>query len=199
MEPGLDNMLRTGLDSGRISVPTEAAEALSEASVIFVCVNTPAGEGLSVDLWALVSAAHSVIRYSPDGALQVNRSTAPVGTAEYLRSLAEEERGSAIDVAVNPEFLAEGTAIRDFFCPDRVVVGAWTERAEKLLRAVYRPIIERRVPETVDLPDGRDVGDVHEPVPFLLVDPPTAELNQVRGECLPRGQDLVHQRNGKHR
>lgn len=176
MESGLDEMLRAGLASGRLSVHTEAAEAMAAASVIFVCVDTPPGEGRSVDLSAVVSAAQAVIRHAPDGSLLVSRCTAPVGTAEYLRSLVEEARGSAIDVAVNPEFLAEGTAVRDFFSPDRVVVGAWTEGAGEVLRAVYDPIVARRLPESVEIPAGRAAGIGPEHVPFLLVDPPTAEL-----------------------
>jgi UDPglucose 6-dehydrogenase len=106
----------------------------------------------------------------------VNRSTAPVGTAAYIRSLSEERGTAHPSVAVNPEFVAEGTAVHNFLDPDRLVVGSWDAAAETKILEAYEPIITRTLPD--DLPPevkpqpGRRVG----PVPVVTTTPQTAEL-----------------------
>src|SRR5919201_6580523 len=113
VEPALDDLLAHGLSRRALSFHTDPSEAIPRARVVFVCVDTPnSGDG-SVDLSAIVAAARAVGRHAGRETLLVNRSTAPVGTSEYVRSIVEEEAGIAVPVAVNPEFLAEGSAIRD--------------------------------------------------------------------------------------
>jgi UDPglucose 6-dehydrogenase len=106
----------------------------------------------------------------------VNRSTAPVGTAAYLRSLAEEEAGRPLTVLVNPEFLAEGTAVRDFLAPDRVVVGSEDPVDAAPLLEAYEPILSRALPAAARSQVGDRAVGAPPRVPLILTSPPTAEL-----------------------
>jgi len=151
-EPGISELLEQGRTRELLSFHVDPAEALPGAALVFLCVNTDNGPDGSVDLSYVESAVQTVSRFADDGAVLVNRSTAPVGTAEYIRSMIEELRGGSLHVAVNPEFLAEGTAVHDFLEPDRILVGAWDKRPIALLADAYAPIVERR--------DARPVSDV---------------------------------------
>ncbi|HYU57558.1 MAG TPA: UDP-glucose/GDP-mannose dehydrogenase family protein [Actinomycetota bacterium] len=174
-EPGLAELLAASRASGRLRFTADPAQGLAGAELAFVCVATPNDARGHVDLSAVVAAARTVARHGEPEAVLVNRSTAPVGTARFLRSLVEEEREGEVLVAVNPEFLAEGSGVRDFLFPDRIVIGAWEPRAAERLHAAYAPIVAGDVPD--GLPDGiaptqRRAG----PVPLVETNPPTAEL-----------------------
>ncbi len=178
VEPGLDALLARGLERGTLSLHVDAAEALPDAEVIFICVDTPnAGNG-AVDLRSIVAAARDVGRHVSSGALVVNRSTAPVGTSDYVRSIVEEEAGTSVRVAVNPEFLAEGTAVRDFMVPDRIVFGVSDRASHELLSAVYAPIVHRALPDDVPREIRERATQTGNPVPVVAADPSTAELTK---------------------
>jgi UDPglucose 6-dehydrogenase len=175
-EPGLAEILARVASSGAISFHNEPEGAIAGSQLVFLCVNTPNDDEGRVDLSALVSASRSAAPHLSQGAVLVNRSTAPVGTAEFLRSLLREERGDElVEVAVNPEFLAEGTGLRDFLLPDRIVIGAWEEKAAGLLRRAYAPIVDRALPSwlAAQMQPSEDQAD---PVQIVLAEPPTAEL-----------------------
>jgi UDPglucose 6-dehydrogenase len=175
-EPGLAEILARVASSGGISFHSEPEEAIAGSHLVFLCVNTPNDDEGRVDLSALVSASRSAAPYMSQGAVLVNRSTAPVGTAEFLRSLLREERGNElVGVAVNPEFLAEGTGVRDFLLPDRIVIGAFEEKAAELLRRAYAPIVDRTLPSWLAALVERS-GERADTVPVVLAEPATAEL-----------------------
>jgi UDPglucose 6-dehydrogenase len=183
VEPGLEELLARGRARELLSFHTDPAEALTGATLIFLCVNTENSPNGSVNLSAVESAVHTAARFASDGAVLVNRSTAPVGTAQYVGSLIEELRGSSMRVAVNPEFLAEGTAIRDFLEPDRILVGAFDGESVELLAEAYAPIVERRLPSDLRavVLDGHErSGDV----PFVVTDPASAELAKYAANSL---------------
>jgi UDPglucose 6-dehydrogenase len=175
-EPGLAEVLARIGSAGSITFHWEPEEAVAGSQIVFLCVNTPNDDQGRVDLSALVGATRSVAPHLSEGAVLVNRSTAPVGTAEYIRTLLREGRqDELVKVAVNPEFLAEGTAVRDFLAPDRIVIGAWDESDVGSLLLAYRPIVERQLPGWL----GELVGpfpEGTEPVPVVIAEPPTAEL-----------------------
>ena len=178
VEPGLGGLLARGLSLGRLSFHVDAAEALPHADVIFICVDTPnAGDG-AVDLRSILAAAREVGRRVTPGTLVVDRSTAPVGTSDYIRSIVEEEAGRPVPVAVNPEFLAEGTAIRDFLLPDRVVFGVADRASLDRLTRVYDPILRRVLPDDVPAEIRERAAIATGPVPVVAADPPTAELTK---------------------
>jgi UDPglucose 6-dehydrogenase len=169
-EPRLDDLLTRARTENRIGFGTDPEPALAEAEVVFLCVGTPNRPDGQVDLSAAMATVDTVSEHAGDGALVVNRSTCPVGTADYIRSTLEERRGDAVRVAVNPEFLAEGRAVEDFMSPDRLVIGSWAETDRDLLLKVYEPIITRRIP------GGRDQTQPLDHVPLVVTEPRTAEL-----------------------
>jgi UDPglucose 6-dehydrogenase len=174
-EPWAQELLAQTARAERVTFHRDPAEALAGTSVVFVCVDTPNKDDGQVDLSAVTAAGRTVARFAGEDALLVNRSTVPVGTAEYLRTLLHEEARTAL-VAVNPEFLAEGRAVRDFLDPHRVVIGAWEDETLERILAVYRPILERRVPD--GLPAGLEqvIPRGGDPVPVVTTAPATAEL-----------------------
>jgi UDPglucose 6-dehydrogenase len=143
-EPGLEEMVHRNMKKDRLHFTTSIAEALQDCEVIFSAVGTPPDEDGSADLQYVLSVARDCGKHMNDYLLIVTKSTVPVGTATKVRKAVEEElqkRGVAIefDVASNPEFLKEGAAIDDFLKPDRIVVGCNSQRAEELMKALYKP------------------------------------------------------------
>jgi nucleotide sugar dehydrogenase len=171
VEPHLDELLHAATERGLITFDTDAAQAVGDADVIFLCVNTSSGVDGEVDLSSVVDAARNVTAYARDGAVMVNRSTAPVGTARYLRAMVAERRPGTLGVAVNPEFLAEGTAVRDFLLPDRIVIGAWDVGVVDRLVELYEPILQGAGGAALGENGGR-----HDAVPLVVSTPSTAEL-----------------------
>lgn len=143
-EPGLEEALGREMAARRLSFTLAASEALADAEAVFVCVGTPARSNGEANLVAMESSAREIARYAPDGVVVIEKSTVPAGTAERVRhTLARERNGFRFDVASNPEFLREGTALKDALEPDRIVVGVESERAGDVLRRLYRPLTDR--------------------------------------------------------
>ena len=141
-EPGLDDLDARNVAAGRLSFTTEYEPAIGRADLVFIAVGTPTrrGDGYA-DLAYVYEAARQVARHLSGYTVVVDKSTVPVGTARQVSRIIREENPEAdFDVASNPEFLREGAAISDFMRPDRVVLGVESERAERLLRELYRPL-----------------------------------------------------------
>ena len=143
-EPGLSELVAEGLDTGRLRVSTSTAEAAAHAEVVFVCVGTPTLPSGEADLAQVERVGRAVAANLHGYAVVVEKSTVPVETGVWLQEIMDQERNGhgEFDVASNPEFLREGQAVRDALEPDRIVVGADSERALERLREVYRPIID---------------------------------------------------------
>ncbi|RJQ75005.1 UDP-glucose/GDP-mannose dehydrogenase family protein [Pseudonocardiaceae bacterium YIM PH 21723] len=134
LEPGLEELVASGLAAGRLEFVLGARNAVAEAEVIFLCVPTPMGQGGAADLSAVESVAEEIRNLLPERCVIVNKSTVPVGTAARVRDLIGRE-----DIAVvsNPEFLREGSAVHDFLNPDRIVVGCDAQDAAERVAALY--------------------------------------------------------------
>jgi len=127
-EPGLEELLRTGLNNKRLTFTTNLLDALPHAKIIFSAVATPPGEGYKADLRAVYKVAETVAEHAEQDVVFVNKSTVPVGTGaecEKRINAILEKRGKKISIPVvsNPEFLREGMAVPDTMMPDRIVVG----------------------------------------------------------------------------
>ena len=145
-EPGLDEMVRKNVKAGRLNFTTDLASVLDDVQIVFSAVGTPPDEDGSADLKYVLQVAKTIGQNLNHYLVVVTKSTVPVGTARKVRAAIEEElrkRGVEIgfDVASNPEFLKEGSAIKDFMSPDRVVVGVESERAKKVLTKLYKPFL----------------------------------------------------------
>ncbi|MGH7099530.1 MAG: UDP-glucose dehydrogenase family protein [Stellaceae bacterium] len=141
-EPGLDTLVAENVAAGRLFFTTDLAAAVAGAEAVFIAVGTPARRGDGhADLTHVFAATEEVGRALSGYSVVVTKSTVPVGTGRRVAAILKRVRpGAAFDVAANPEFLREGSAIEDFMRPDRVVIGADSERARAVLRALYRPL-----------------------------------------------------------
>ncbi len=143
-EPGLAELLRETLAGGTLRFTSDARAALQTAEVVFLCVGTPTGASGNPDLGQLESAARTLAPFLRDGTVVVNKSTVPVGSADWVRTLLEEalprDAAPAFHVVSNPEFLREGSAIDDFLHPDRIVLGG-DERGVGPVAALYQAIL----------------------------------------------------------
>ena len=141
-EPGLEDLVARNVAAGRLHFTTELGLAVADADAVFIAVGTPTRRGDGhADLTYVFDAARELAGYMSGYTVVVTKSTVPVGTGREVESVIRNASPDAdFDVASNPEFLREGAAIGDFMRPDRVVVGAETERAQDVLRALYRPL-----------------------------------------------------------
>ncbi|GAB4392212.1 MAG: UDP-glucose/GDP-mannose dehydrogenase family protein [Kiloniellaceae bacterium] len=141
-EPGLDVLVANNREAGRLSFTTDLPGAVAEADAVFIAVGTPTGRtGGEADLSYVYDAVREVAKALDGYTVVVDKSTVPVGTGrEVARIIRETNPDADFDVVSNPEFLREGAAINDFMRPDRVIIGAETERAQEVMRALYRPL-----------------------------------------------------------
>jgi len=160
-EPGLEAMVRQNVRAKRLSFTTSYADAVPDSEAVFIAVGTPTKEtDGSADLTAVYAVAKEIARHLKGYTVIVDKSTVPVGTAGEVQAIIAKENAQAeFDVASNPEFLREGSAIDDFMKPDRVVIGVDGERPRKVMQALYRPLI------------------LHE-TPMIYTSVPTAELTK---------------------
>ncbi len=145
-EPGLEDMVHRNYHAGRLKFTTDLSTCLDDVEVVFSAVGTPPDEDGSADLKYVLEVARTVGKYMNKYVLVVTKSTVPVGTAQKVKSVIQEEldkRGVEIefDVASNPEFLKEGDAIDDFMKPDRVVVGVESDKAKAIMERLYKPFM----------------------------------------------------------
>jgi UDPglucose 6-dehydrogenase len=148
-EPGLDELVRSNSDSGRLRFTTNVAEGVAHGLFQFIAVGTPPDEDGSADLQHVRAVARSIGQHLDEYRVVVNKSTVPVGTADVVRetiaaALAERGRDLPFSVVSNPEFLKEGAAIQDFMRPDRIIVGSDDHRATVQLRNLYAPFNRNR-------------------------------------------------------
>ena len=146
-EHHLDEVLESARKAGKISYTADAGEAIRASDAIFICVGTPPKENGEADLSAIDNVARQIATEARSPKLVIEKSTVPARTGlELQRALNAYSRNSGITfrVASNPEFLREGTAVEDFFHPDRIVVGVEDEASAAQMREIYRPILERK-------------------------------------------------------
>jgi UDPglucose 6-dehydrogenase len=150
-EPGLPELVGRNLREKRLKFTSDLVGALKHSRVVFITVGTPPREDGSADTSAIYGVARTVAKHRAGYTLVVQKSTAPVGTARDLQRFMRRHarRGAEIDVASNPEFLREGSAIETFMRPDRVVIGAETQKAEKILRDIHDPLFLLETPMVV--------------------------------------------------
>jgi UDPglucose 6-dehydrogenase len=141
-EPGLDEVVQRGIEAGRLSFTTDLGEAVRPAMFAFICVPTPPAEDGSADLSHVERVGNDITQHIGGYKIVVNKSTIPVGSSKRVERIVRERlpAGIDVDVASNPEFLREGSAVFDFMHPDRVVIGTRSERAAGLLTELYRPL-----------------------------------------------------------
>lgn len=145
-EPALEEMVNRNMEKGRLRFDVSLAPHMEDVDVIFIAVGTPENEDGSADIQYVLEAARQIGTHLQGYAVIVNKSTVPVGSASRVKAeiqaaLQIRGREHAFDVASNPEFLKEGTAVQDFMSPDRIVIGVDSEQAKKVMEQVYKPFL----------------------------------------------------------
>jgi UDPglucose 6-dehydrogenase len=188
-EPGLDALIASNVEAGRLSFSTEAAAAIGSAEAVFLAVGTPSrrGDGFA-DLSFVYDATREIASEMRDFTVVVIKSTVPVGTNDEVDAIIRKLRPDG-DFAVvsNPEFLREGAAIEDFKRPDRVVVGTDDERARRLMREVYRPLF---INETPILFTGRRAAELVKYASNAFLATKITFINEMADLCERCGADV---------
>jgi len=145
-EPGLEPIIKRNVDAGRLKFSTDLKESIKDSNAVMIAVGTPPDEDGSADLKYVMAVAGEIGRHMTDYLLIITKSTVPIGTAKKIRGKISEElskRKAVIDfdVASNPEFLKEGEAVNDCMKPDRIIVGADSEKAFNIVEKLYKPFV----------------------------------------------------------
>lgn len=158
-EPGLADLVQKNYSAGRLHFTNDIKKAVENSEVIFICVGTPPEEDGSADLYHVKSVAREIAKYMNNYKVIVNKSTVPVGTGKLVKQIIQKNQlvPQPFDIVSNPEFLREGAAIFDFMHPDRVVIGAESNRSKEIMKNVYRVLF------------------LNQKTPFLFTDIATAE------------------------
>ncbi|MDH5722298.1 MAG: UDP-glucose/GDP-mannose dehydrogenase family protein [Alphaproteobacteria bacterium] len=188
-EPGLEALLKRQIEEGRISFTLDTAEAVRNSQAVFIAVGTPSRRYCrDADLSFVHEAAREVAENLDGYTVIVNKSTVPVGTGREVEQIIRETNPDAdFDVASNPEFLREGAAIDDFMRPDRVVVGTSSERAQKVMREIYRPLY---LNETPILFTKRETAEVIKYAANAFLATKITFINEIADLCEKVGADV---------
>ncbi len=142
-EPGLKELLDLNAEQGRLQFTTDLSEGVRDSDIIFIAVGTPPGANHEADLTSVLEVAADIGKNMNGDKVVVDKSTVPVGTAKKVKAKVREHMKGDYQIYVvsNPEFLREGTAIKDFITPDRIIIGTDSPHAEKVMEKVYRGIV----------------------------------------------------------
>ena len=197
-EPGLEPLVIENVKEGRLSFASSLVEPMQSSNVYLIAVGTPPGEDGSADLQHVLAVASEIGRNLSDYAIIVDKSTVPVGTADKVRTAIQAEldsRGVEIefDVVSNPEFLKEGAAVEDFMKPDRIVVGAESERSKDIMRQLYAPF-NRNHDRTIFM--GVRDAEMTKYAANAMLATKISFINEIAGLCDCLGVDVENVRVG---
>jgi len=197
-EPGLEEMVLENYEKKTLDFTTDVKSAVANSLITFIAVGTPMGEDGSADLQYVLAVAKSIGEYMQDYIVVVDKSTVPVGTAEKVKATIQAEldkRGVeiAFDVVSNPEFLKEGAAIEDFMKPDRVVIGADSDKAMQIMHDLYAPFMKTR-----DRFIGMDIksAEMTKYAANAMLATKISFMNEISNICERVGADVNKVRNG---
>ncbi|WP_022663763.1 UDP-glucose dehydrogenase family protein [Desulfospira joergensenii] len=197
-EPGLENLVVSNYKEGTLSFTTSLEEASRDSNIFFIAVGTPPGEDGSADLQYVLQVAREIGQNITEYSVIVDKSTVPVGTADKVgravrAELDKRDMDLDFDVVSNPEFLKEGAAVNDFLKPDRIVVGANSERAAKIMKRLYAPFSRNR--EKVLLMNVRDAEMTKYAANSMLATK-ISFMNEISNICEKLGVDVENVRKG---
>ncbi|MBN1515188.1 UDP-glucose/GDP-mannose dehydrogenase family protein [Candidatus Sumerlaeota bacterium] len=192
-EPGLQELLQRNVEDGRLVCTGDYDEGVRYGEVIFICVGTPPGDDGSTDMTQVLAAAQAISERMDSYKLIVMKSTVPVGTCRMLKEQIARQTGCGFDVASNPEFLKEGTAVEDFFKPDRIIAGSDSSRALDMLEALYQPFLRTGKPFIRMSAESSELTK-HASNAMLAVR--ISFINEIAGLCEKVGADVREVRRG---
>jgi len=188
-EPGLEDMVASNREAGRLGFATDLGSAVASADIVFIAVGTPSRRGDGhADLSYVYAAAKEIAAALSGYTVVVTKSTVPVGTGREVERIIQETRPDAdVDVASNPEFLREGAAINDFMRPDRVVIGTTSEKARKVMGRLYRPL---NLLETPIQFTSRETAELTKYATNAFLATKITFINQIADLCEKLGADI---------
>lgn len=158
-EPGLSEMLKKNLKQNKIHFTDKMEDGIAFSEVIFLCVGTPQGDTGKADLCQIEEASKDIAKNMKSYKLIIEKSTVPVNTHQWVKRVIKRyaKENVEFDVASNPEFLKEGSAVFDFMNPDRIVVGVESDRAKEIFKNLYKPFIEKGIPLIITTPAAAEL------------------------------------------
>ena len=186
-------MVRDNQAAERLRFTTDLAAAVAPAEIVYLAVGTPQGDDGAADLSALWTVVDSIAPHLRPDAIVVTKSTVPVGTCAKIFARLKEHTGRDCDVASNPEFLKEGSAIDDFMKPDRVVVGVRREEVGDVLHELYKPFLRTEKPFLVMSPESAEMTKY---VANALLSTKISFINEMANLCERMGADINDVRRG---
>ncbi len=192
-EPGLAELVARNVSAGRLHFTTDQAAAAAKAQIVFLAVGTPASEDGTVNLAALWAVVEGIAAHLTKDCIVVCKSTAPMGTNAKIATRLKELTGRDVNVASNPEFLKEGTAIEDFMKPDRVVIGARRSYVAEILRDLYQPYLRTEKPLLVMSPESAEMTKY---AANALLATKISFINEMANICERSGADINEVRRG---
>ena len=192
-EPGLEEMVRDNQSAERLRFTTDLATAISAAEIVYLAVGTPQCDDGAADMTALWAVVDNMAPHLRPEAIVVTKSTVPVGTCMKIFTRLKEHTGRDCDVASNPEFLKEGSAIEDFMKPDRVVVGVRREEVGETLHELYKPFMRTEKPFLIMSPESAELTKY---VANALLSTKISFINEMANLCERMGADINDVRRG---
>jgi UDPglucose 6-dehydrogenase len=192
-EPGLAEMVEHNQNAERLSFTTDLTAAIKPAELVFLAVGTPQSQSGAADLSAFWSVVDGLAPHLRHDAIVVTKSTVPVGTNAKIYARLREQTGRECDVASNPEFLKEGSAIDDFIKPDRVVVGVRRYEVSRVLYEVYKPFLRTENPFLVMSPESAEMTKY---VANALLSVKISFINEMANLCERMGGNINDVRRG---
>ncbi|MEX2309102.1 MAG: UDP-glucose/GDP-mannose dehydrogenase family protein [Pirellulales bacterium] len=192
-EPGLEEMVRDNQAAERLRFTTEMPAAVAAAEIVYLAIGTPQSDNGAADLTTLWQVVDTIAAHLRPDAIVVTKSTVPVGTCTKIFARLREDTGRDCDVASNPEFLKEGSAIEDFLRPDRVVVGVRREEVANVLHELYKPFLRTEKPFLVMSPESAELTKY---VANALLSTKISFINEMANLCQRMGADINDVRRG---
>ena len=188
-EPGLEDLVKKNSLAKRLHFDIELKKYLNKSDAIFIAVGTPSGRGDGhADLSYVYEVAREIAENLNNYSVIVNKSTVPVGTGKKVKEIIKKKNSELdFDVASNPEFLREGSAIDDFMRPDRVVIGSESEKAKKILKELYRPLY---LLETPILFTKRETAELIKYASNAFLATKITFINEISNLCEKTGIDI---------
>lgn len=140
-EPGLEELIKSNVEVGRLNFSNDLDTAVKNSLICFIAVGTPQGTNGSADLSAVFNVAENIAKSMNEYKIIINKSTVPVGTAEKIEKIIQNNTNFEFDVVSNPEFLKQGAAVEDFLKPDRVIIGSNSQKATEIMQELYSPFV----------------------------------------------------------
>ncbi len=190
-EPGLKELVDRNVANKRLSFSTDLRSAVEQSLAIFIAVGTPSDEKGRADLSAVEELAHDLAQIVNDYKVIVTKSTVPVGTNRWIKSIIDKEKKNPveIDIVSNPEFLREGSAVEDFMRPNRVVLGSDSQRALAIVKDIYRPLYLIETPFVIT---GLETAEMIKYASNAFLATKISFINEIANLCEAVGAD-VHQ------